>query len=52
MGYGIWDRYVDMVIQNIDMVILDIDIGYGISLWEMTVSILSSCISILDILSL
>jgi len=48
--YGIW--YIDMVIHHIDMVILDIDIGYGISIWEMTVSILSFWISIWDILSL
>jgi hypothetical protein len=26
--------------HHIDMVILDIDVGYGISIWEMTVSIL------------
>jgi hypothetical protein len=36
-GYGIW--YVDLVIYHIDMVILDIDVGYGIMIWEMTVSI-------------
>ena len=33
MGYGIsiWDRYIDMAIYHIDMVILDIDIiGYGL----------------------
>jgi hypothetical protein len=50
MEYGI--RVVDMVIHHIDMVILDIDMGYGISIWEMTVSIRSSWISIWDILSL
>jgi hypothetical protein len=33
------------------MVILDIDIGYGLMIWEMTVSIRSSFISIWDILS-
>jgi len=48
--YGIW--VIDMIIHRIDMVILDIDMGYGISIWEMTVSILSSWISIWDILSL
>ena len=31
-----------MVIHHIDMVILDIHMGYGIPLWERTVSILSS----------
>jgi len=32
-----------MIIYNIDMVILNIDIGYGLMiLWEMTVSIWSS----------
>ena len=36
--YGIW--YIDMVIHHIDMVILDIDMGYKTSIWEMTVSIL------------
>jgi hypothetical protein len=38
-------------IQYIDMVILDIDMGYGLMIWEMTVSIRSSSISIWDILS-
>jgi len=41
-----------MVICHIDMVILDIDMGYGLMIWEMTVSIWSSSISIWDILSL
>ena len=41
--YGIW---------YIDMVILDIDKGYGVIIWEMTVSIWSSPISIWDSLSL
>jgi hypothetical protein len=36
--YGIW--CVDMVIYHIDMVILDIDMGYGLMIWEMTVSIM------------
>jgi hypothetical protein len=42
--YGI--RYIDMVIYHIDTVILDIDTEYGLMIWEMTVSILSSSISI------
>ena len=52
LGYrdGIW--VIDMVIHHIDMVILDIDMGYRLMIWEMTVSILSSWISIGDILSL
>ena len=52
IGYAISMLDIDMVIHHIDMVILDIDMGYGISIWEMTVSILSSWISIWDILSL
>jgi len=58
-GISIWDtgyrfgiRYVDMFIYHIDMVILDIDMGYGLMKWEMTVSIRSFPISIRDILSL
>jgi hypothetical protein len=39
-----------MVIYYIDMVILDIDMGYGLMIWKMTVSIWSSSISIWDIL--
>jgi len=35
-----------MVIYHIDMVILDIDMGYGLMMWEMTVSIWASPISI------
>ena len=41
-----------MVFYHIDMVILDIDTGYGPVIWEMTVSFRSSLISICDILSL
>ena len=41
-----------MFIYHIDMVILDIDMGYGLMKWEMTVSIRSFPISIRDILSL
>jgi len=47
--YGRW--YIDMVIYHIGMVILDIDMGYGPMIWEMTVSIWSSWRSIGDILS-
>jgi hypothetical protein len=47
---SIWD--IDMVIYHIDMVILDIDTGYGLIIWEMAVSIRSSPRSIWDILSL
>jgi hypothetical protein len=48
-GKSIWDmlyRYGYMVIYHIDMVILDIDMGDGLMIWEMTVSIRSSSISI------
>jgi hypothetical protein len=55
----IWDtcyrfgiRYIGMVIYHIDMVILDIDIGYGLMIWEMAVSIWSSPTSTWDTLSL
>jgi hypothetical protein len=41
-----------MVIYHIDMVILGIDMGYGLMIWEMTISIWSFPISIWDILSL
>ena len=41
-----------MVIYQIDTVILEIDLGYGLMIWEMTVSIWSSPISTWDILSL
>jgi len=43
-----------MVIYHIDMVIPDIDMGYGLMIWEMSVSIWSSrtSVSIWDILSL
>jgi len=43
---------MNMVIYHIDMVILDIDVEYGLMIWEMTVSIWSSSVSIWDILSL
>ena len=52
MGYRYGICYIDMVIHHIDMVILDIDMGYGISIWEMTVLALSSWMSVWDILSL
>jgi hypothetical protein len=41
-----------MVIYHIAIVILDIDMGYGLMIWEMTVSIRSSPQSVWDILSL
>jgi len=42
-----------MVIHHIDMVILDIDTGYGLMIWEMTLLLIwSSSISIWDIPSL
>ena len=52
MEYQFGIRYVDMVNYYINMVILDIDMEYGLMIWEMTVSIRSSPISIWDILSL
>ena len=52
MGYRYGSRCIDMVMYHDDMVILDIDMGYGLMIWEMTVSIWSSPISIWDILSL
>jgi hypothetical protein len=48
--YGIWEidmgYGISMVIHHIDIVILDIDVGYGLMIWEMTVTILPSRISI------
>jgi hypothetical protein len=41
-----------MVIYHIDMVILDIDMGYGLMIWQMTVSMWEIIISMWDILSL
>jgi hypothetical protein len=38
--YGIW--CIDVVIYPIDMVILDIDMGYGLMIWQRRVSIWSS----------
>jgi len=38
------------MVYHIDVVILNIDTGYGFMIWEMTVSIRSSPISIWDIL--
>ena len=52
-GLSIWDMVSTWAYtHHIDMVILDIDMGYGLMKREMTVSILSSWISIWDILSL
>ena len=48
--YGMW--YIDMVVYHIDMVVLDIAMGYRVRIWEMTASIRSSWISIRDIVSL
>jgi hypothetical protein len=39
MGHRYWTWYVHVVIYHFDMVILDIELGYGLSLREMTVSI-------------
>ena len=46
IGISIWDmccrfgiRCIDMVIYHNVMVILDVDMGYGLMIWEMTVSI-------------
>jgi hypothetical protein len=50
MDYGL--SIIDMIIYPIDMVILDLDMGYGHMIWEMTGLIRSSPISIWDILSL
>ena len=59
MGISIWDIdyrhriwYIDMLIYHIDMVTLDMYMGYGLMIWEMTDSIWSSSISIWVILSL
>jgi hypothetical protein len=40
-----------MVVYHMDMVIPNIDMRYGLMIWEMIVSIQSSPISIWDILS-
>jgi hypothetical protein len=45
--YGIWG--IDVIIFHIDRVILDIDLGYGLKTWEMTLSTWLSSISIWDI---
>jgi len=47
--HGIW--FIAMVVYHFDIVILDIDMGYGLMIWEMTVSMRSSSRSIWDILS-
>ena len=44
--------HIDMINSHIDIVILDINMGCGLMIWEMTASIRSSPISIWDILSL
>ena len=43
MGYRYGIRYIDAVIYHIDMVILDIDKGCGLMIWEMTVLIWVRC---------
>jgi len=54
MGYvlSIWDTVCRYGHPIIDMVIPDIVMGYGLMIWEMTVSIWSSPILIWDILSI
>ena len=52
MGYQFSRRYIDVAIYHIDMVILDIDVGYVLLIWEMTVSIWSSSLSIWELFSL
>jgi len=52
MGYRYGVRSTNMIVYHIDMVILDIDTGYGLMIWETRVSIWSSPISIWDISSL
>ena len=52
MGYRFGIRYIVMLMYHIDMAVLDIDVGYGLMIWEMTVSIWSSFTSMRDILSL
>jgi hypothetical protein len=44
--YGIWAN--DVGDDSIDTVILDVGMGYGRMMWQMTVSIWSSWISIWD----
>jgi len=51
MGYRYGILVIDIVIHHIDKIILDIDFGYGLMIWEMTVSIWSSWKSIWAILS-
>jgi hypothetical protein len=33
MGYRCWMWNIDMVIYHLDMVIRDIDMGYGLMIW-------------------
>jgi hypothetical protein len=46
LGYQYRIRYIDMVLYHIAMVIMDIDMGYDVMIWKMTVSIWLSSISI------
>jgi len=39
MVYGISIWYTDMIISHVDVVILGIDMGSGLMIWEMTASI-------------
>jgi hypothetical protein len=52
IGISMWDMGYRYGIWYIDMVILIIDMGYGLMIWEKTVSMWSSSVSIWDILSL
>ena len=45
--YGMW--VIDMFIYHIDMVIVDIDMGYGLMICEMTISMWSSWRILIDI---
>jgi len=45
-------RFMVIIIYHIDMVFRDIDMGYGLMIWEMAVSIWSYWRLIWDILSL
>jgi len=39
MYYRFGIRFIDMVIYRIDLVILDIDVGYGLMIWEMALAL-------------
>jgi len=47
MGYRFGIQYIDKVIYHVDMVVLDIDTGIGLMIWEMKIAIwdiLSLCL--------